>query len=285
MCKWKVENMIPMKCEASSNVDVSKGTYMPFACIVREEGNDDAGMTVAINYVQACQEMAGVWKKTNLQTKRAVFLYMRQEVREIFEHSWKVFEKHQLGTGHQKPGGPAPGNGASTLTGSTVAAVDTLRKQKENASKPKATDAVTGSTEAVSGKEKASQPKPNDLDCTRNPYEIAWQDALDTRKMYMWVTSKIALVIKEIKTNKDWQWARGYYQEEIMQIGDPVTELATTGFAWHFMTQELQNINLVYNKNDLLIHTLQLCKDFDIVLRKANRLLNRLNTMQKESMK
>jgi hypothetical protein len=70
-----------------------------------------------------------------------------------------------------------------------------------------------------------------------------------------------------------------------MQIGDPVKELTTTGFAWLFMTQELQDINQVYDKNDLLIHTLQLCKDFDIVLRKANKLLNKLTTMQNESMK
>jgi hypothetical protein len=59
----KVTKKVMVKPQEWSKIDFSKGTYMPFACIVREEGNDDAGMTVAINYVQACQQMAGVWKK------------------------------------------------------------------------------------------------------------------------------------------------------------------------------------------------------------------------------
>jgi hypothetical protein len=70
-----------------------------------------------------------------------------------------------------------------------------------------------------------------------------------------------------------------------MKIGDPIKELTTTGFAHLFLSQELQDINHKFCKNDLLIHTLQFCKDFDCVLRRANKLVNKLTKMQSESMK
>jgi hypothetical protein len=280
-----VKKKSEVKSESSSNIDVSKGTCMPFACIVREKGNDSAGMTAAINYVQAYQEMVGVWKKKNQMKKREEFLYMRQEVSDIFEQSCKVFEEHLLGTGHQTPGGPVPGNGGSAVTGSTEAAVDTVGKQKDNADKPKAKGAGPGSTEAVAGMEEDSHAKPKSADWKRNLFEIALEDALDFCTMYRWVWSKIELVMKQIQTNNDWKWARDYYQGEIMKIGDPIKELTTTGFAHLFLSQELQDINQKYCKNDLLIHTLQFCKDFDCVLRRANKLVNKLTKMQSESMK
>jgi hypothetical protein len=276
----KVTKKVMVKPKKWSNIDFSKGTYMPFACIVREEGNDDAGMTVAINYVQACQEMAGVWKRKNLRTKRGEFLYMRQEVREIFEQSWKVFEKDMLVAGHEKPYFHAPGNGARAVTGSTEAAVDTAGKQKGNASKLKATGAVTGSTEAVAGKDKAGPLNFDYWDTKTNPLQVALKDAVDTRTMYRWVTSQIELVINQINTNKDWKWARGYYQQEIMRISDPIYELTTTGFARLFLTHELEDISQKFGKNYLLIHTQQFSKEFDFVLRKANNEVNKLNTMQ-----
>ena len=276
-----------VQSETSSKIDVSKGMYMPFACIVREEGNDDAGMTAAVHYVQACQVMAGVWKKWNLMTKRWEFLYMRQEVHEIFEQSWKVFEEHQNGGGHQETGPPAPGDGASAVTGSSEAAVPAVGKQKGQLSPctTKTKGAVTGPTEAAAKKSKGSQPKPNTPDSKKTPFEVALQDALATRKMYMTVTSKVSLVTEQINTNQAWEWARGHYQAEIIKIGDPLKELASTGFARLFLMQELKDIKKAYCQNDLLTHTVQFCKDFDVVLAKSQKLLNKLTAMQSESMK
>jgi hypothetical protein len=265
---------VKVKSEKWSQIDVSKGTYMAFPCIVREEGNDDAGMTAAVNYVSACQAMAGVWKKWNLMTKRWEFLYMRQEVHEIFEQSWKVFEEHQQGgAGPPAPGPPAPdppAPGAKAATGLTEVAEEAVGKQKGTASKTKAKDAVTGSTEAAAGKgkakAKASQPKPKTPDSKNNPFEVALQDALATRKIYMTVTSKVSLVTKQINSNQAWLWARGYYQEELMKICDPFKELATTGFARLFLMQELKDVKKEYCQSDLLTHTLKFCSDFDVVL-------------------
>jgi hypothetical protein len=204
---------------------------------------------------------------------------MRQEVREIFEQSWKVFEEDLLGAGHQKPDWHSPGNGPSAVTRSTQAG-----KQQGNASKLKATGAVTGSTEAVAGKDKAGPRNPNYWDSETNPLQVALKDAVDTRTMYRWVTSKLELVINQINTNKDWKWARGYYQQEIMRISDPILELTTTGFARLFLTHEIEDICEKYCKNYLLIHTEQFSKDSDFVLRKANNEVNKLNTMQSKSM-
>ena len=226
-----------MKSETSSNIDVSKGMYMPFACIVREEGNDDAGMTAAVNYVQACQQMAGVRKKWNQMTHRWEFLHMRQEVHEIFEQSLLVFEEHQNGGGHQEPGPPAPGDGASAVTGSSEAAVPAVGKQKGQLSPctTKTKGAVAGPTEAAAKTSKGSHPKPNTPDSKKTPFEVALQDALATRKMYMTVTSKVSLITEQSNTNKAWEWARGHYQAEIIKIGNPLKELASTGFARLFL--------------------------------------------------
>jgi hypothetical protein len=255
---------------------------MAFPCIVREEGNDDAGMTAAVNYVSACQAMAGVWKKWNLMTKRWEFLYMRQEVHEIFEQSWKVFEES---THDQEPGAPAPDHGAKAVHGSTEAAVEPDGKQKEKASKTKGKGAVTGPTEAVA---KTENPKGNQAktpDSKKTPFEVALQDALATRKLYMAVTSKVSLVTEQMNSNQGWLWARGYYQDELQKICNPIKELATTGFARLFLMQELKDVKKEYCQNDLLTHTVKFCSDFDSVLAKAQKLLSKIVSMQSESMK
>jgi hypothetical protein len=288
---------VKVKAEAWSKIDISKGTYMPFSVIVREEGNDDDGIKAATYYVSACQVMGGVWKKWNLMTKRWEFLYMRSEVHEIFEQSWKVFEEQQQGgAGPPAPGPPAPdpsAPGAKAATGLTEVAQEAVGKQTGTASKTKAKDAVTGSTEAVVGKGKAkakakangSQPKPKTPDGKKTPFEVALQDALATKKVYMTVTSKVSLVTEQINSNQAWLWARGYYQDELMNVCDPIKELATTGFARLFLMQELKDVKKEYCQNDLLTHTVKFCSDFDVVLGKAQKLLIKLITMQSESMK
>jgi hypothetical protein len=273
---------VKVKSQKWSQIDVSKGTYMPFRCIVREEGDDDQGLTAAVNYVSACQKMGGVWKKFNMMTKRWEFLHMRQEVHEIFEQSWKVFEES---THDQEPGALAPDHGAKAVHGSTEAAVEPDGKQTEKQKTKKGKEAVTGSTEAVDTKGNGQGKKPRTPDTKKNPFEIAMQDALVTRKLYMTVTSKAALVTEQIKSNEAWLWARGFYESELQKIFQPIQQLATTGFARLFLMQELKDVKNNYCQNDLLTHTLKFSSDFDDVLSKAQKLLGTLTSMQSESMK
>ena len=70
-----------------------------------------------------------------------------------------------------------------------------------------------------------------------------------------------------------------------MKIGGPIKELATTGFACLFLMQELKDVRKEYCQNDVLIHTVQFCKDFDVVLAESQKLLNKLTAMQSEAMK
>jgi hypothetical protein len=284
---YQTMRQVKVKSVTSSKIDVSKGTYMSFGAIVREEGDGEDGLTAAVNYVKACQKMAGVWSKWNVMTKRWEFLYMRQEVHDIFQQSWKLFEEQQQVTGHREPDAPALGQGACAVTGSTEAAVEAVGKQKEKTSKTTGMGAVTGSTEGAAGKKKAGQPKPKTPPESKknNPFDVALQDALATRKIYMAVSSKAALVTEQINTNKGWKWARGHYQEELENICGTINELATTGFARLFLMQELKDVKKEYGPNDLLTRSLQFCKDFDCVLTKAQKLLNKLVTMQSESMK
>jgi hypothetical protein len=278
---------VQVKSVSWSKIDVSKGTYMSFGTIVREEGDDEDGLKAAVNYVKACQKMAGVWAQWNLMTKRWEFLYMRQEVQDIFQNSWRMFEEQQQVTVHQKPDAPALGQGASAVTGSTEDAVEAVGKQKNNISQTNVKDAVTGSTEGAAGKKKPGQLKPKTSpDCKKNnPFEVALLDALATRKIYMAVSSKAALVTEQINTNEGWAWARGHYQEELEIICATINELATTGFARLFLMQELKDVKKEYTSNDLLTHSLKFCKEFDNVLTKAQKLLNKLVTMQSESRK
>jgi hypothetical protein len=223
---------VKVKSEAWSKIDISKSTSMPFTCIVREEGNDDAAMSSAVHYVQACQAMAGVWKKWNLMTKRLEFLFMRQEVHETFEQSWKVFEEHQQGPGHQGPGQPGPGGGENAVTRSTEAATGKQKGQMTaSKTKPKG---------AEDPKPKGPELKPKTPDGKKSPFEVALVDAQITRKNYMAVTKKAALVTENILTNKAWEWARGYYQEEIMKLTSPIKALATTGVRSHFLDARAQ---------------------------------------------
>jgi hypothetical protein len=288
---------VKVKSTAWTKIDISKGTYMSFSVIVREEGNDDAAVKAATHYVTACQFMGGVWKKWNLMTKRWEFLYMRQEVHEIFEQSWKMFEEQQQGgAGPPAPGPPAPvppALGAKAATGLTEVAQEDVGKQTETDPKSKRKNTVTGSTEADAGKGKAKakakasgvQPKAKASDGKKTPFEVALQDAIATKKAYMTVTSKIALVTEQINSNRTWLWARGHYQDELRQTCDPIRDLATTGFARLFLMQELKDVKKEYTQNDLLTHTVKFCSDFDDVLGKAQKLLIKLITMQSESMK
>jgi hypothetical protein len=169
--------------------------------------------------------------------------------------------------------------------GSTEAAVEPDGKQKEKASKTKGKGAVTGPTEAdaKTGNPKGKQPKTPDS--KKTPFEVALQDALATRKLYMAVTSKISLVTEQMSSNHNWLWARGYYQDELQKICNPIKELATTGFARLFLMQELKDVKKEYCQNDLLTHTVKFCSDFDSVLAKAQKLLSKIVSMQSESMK
>jgi hypothetical protein len=210
-------------------------------------------------------------------TKRWDFLYMRQEVHEIFEQSWKVFEEHQQGPGHQGPGQPGPGGGENAVTGSTEAATGKQKGQfTASKTKPKG---------AEDPKPKAPELKPKTPDGKKSPFEVALVDAQITRKNYMAVTSKAALVTENILTNKAWEWARGCYQEKIMKLTFPIKALATAGFARIFLMQQLKDVKKEYCQNDLLTHTLKFSKDFDVLLANAQKLFNKLITMQSEAMK
>ena len=268
---------VKVKSEAWSKIDITKGTYMAFGCIVREEGNDDAAMVATFNYVRACLTMGGVWKKWNVMTKRWEFLYMRQEVHEIFEQSWKIFEESQQG------GSPD----AMLTTGSSEAKEGAASGKKKGDKKQTGnTTLAAGSSEAKALATGASEAKSKEVVTPRkSPFELALNAALTTRKTYMTVTSKAALVEENIATNKDWVWARGHWQQELSTILTPVRRRATTGFARTFLMQDVKDIKREFTQNDLLNHTVQFSKDFDDSLAIAQKLLNKLTCMQSEAMK
>ena len=142
-----------------------------------------------------------------------------------------------------KPGALAPGNGASAVTGSPKAAVKAVGKGTvTGATEPAAKKnkgAVTRATELAAKKGKGSHlNKPKTPDSKKTPFEVSLQDALATRKIYMTVLSKCALVTEQLSTNKAWEWARVYFQDEMMKIDGPLKELSNKGFARIFLMQD-----------------------------------------------
>lgn len=258
------------KSQTWKRVDVSKGVYLPFAKIWQEEGGDEAGAEAALNYVQACAAMSGCWKKYNKMTKRLEWLYMRQEVHELFEESWRLYEQHY----HDDTDAPIAKKALPPLPAVAPATMLALPPVPDpNAPPPPPTPAP--------GPKPKTPPKKID----KEPLEIAVAAAQSTKKLFQGVGSKAQIVLDNIQTKDEWAWAKGFYEKKLGIAMKPVTDSSGIGFASTFLTMDIKQARQLHPGSALRNECVNFSQKLNKPLEDLSKLINKLMKLHAEHMK
>lgn len=75
-------------------IDTTRGRYLPFSKMVREEGNDEDALLGCVKVVQKCMAMGHPWVHRHPQTERLEYLLLNFEWAEDFEQSWSTWKTH-----------------------------------------------------------------------------------------------------------------------------------------------------------------------------------------------
>ena len=86
------------KLEAYQVVEGEEGTYEPLEMVVQHEGGRHSAQAweVALNYLQRCMELGGMWISYNDFTKRVEVLYIKRTRRSSFDQKWQLYEEGVL---------------------------------------------------------------------------------------------------------------------------------------------------------------------------------------------
>ena len=70
--------------------ELSLGEYLPFGMVVKREGGwkDASAIAAAETYFEECVALGNHWVSYNSMTKRGEVLYLRRQVRDVFENAW-----------------------------------------------------------------------------------------------------------------------------------------------------------------------------------------------------
>lgn len=259
-------------------VDSTKGVYLPIPVIIREEGGDDEARTATYNYVKACWKMGGRWRKFNKMTKRMEWLYMKQEVHELFEQNWKLYEEwsHNEGGGGNADGRSGGSPSAATVGASPVASgtsdgADNDDKKKGGAKRSRnATDPV---------------PVPTPKKSSRSPFDIAMGNASMTKKTYQATNSKATMVLENIATKQAWVPFKGYWQSELKQRIDDMSRVVLDGFGRDFCTMEVKDVKAKNDQQALLNECIAFSRALDPKIESCTKLVGKILKMHQEATK
>jgi len=197
--------------------DVSKGVCMSFARIVKMEGGDHDAAEAATNYINACIKMKGDWLKWNVMTKRIDYLYMQQEVSELFEQSWAMYEEQ-------------------------------LKKKEEKADEPEEASLKKTAKEGVKkgakgdGQAKVKSPAKAGVK-KKSDADKSMAEASAMKKRYQTITSQARLLLDEIGANPEvWSWAKTKHEPKLLDALKNVAGPTSTEFARMFLTQEVKDV-------------------------------------------
>ena len=86
------------KLEAYQVVEGEEGTYEPLDMVVQHEGGRHSAQAweAALNYLQRCMELGGMWISYNDFTKRVEVLYIKRTRRSSFDQKWQLYEEAVL---------------------------------------------------------------------------------------------------------------------------------------------------------------------------------------------
>ena len=271
--QYEKQRVMKVKSKTWTKVDISKGVYLPFSCIIRDEGADEEAVVAAVNYIKACWAMGGVWRKYNRMTQRMEWLYMKQEVHEIFEESWKMYEESQKieptgGAGaiaDAAATGTPTGAGATTVTEAAGAATVATQGTKRGAK----TEALTSPSEKKT--------------CAKSPFDIALTNAMTTKKTFQVTSSKATILLDNIMTSTHWQWARGFWQAQLKSKMDAMCDLTKAGFYRDFLTLDAKDIKGAYKQHELLSETTNFVRELEPKVEACHKLVVKLLKMHSEA--
>lgn len=248
------------KSVAYKKVDSSKGRYMPFACVVREEGGDAAALTAATNYASACKRMGGTWLRYNRLTRREEYLYMTSEVAEVFEQSWREYEiSHSVMEGGEPPArsrhAKREGEGALPT------------QQKAQVENPTTTDKT----------DKHDTPR------KRTDLDDALARAYKHLKSYQTTLSQAQLLQDTIQSDNEWSWALNSKPSAAFQKNiEEIDILSKTPFARNFLTMDAKSIKTMYKREALLSEALNFSQAMQEPLADLAKMHRKLLCMHRE---
>jgi hypothetical protein len=281
---YEKTKQLKSKEKAWRRVDKSKGVYMPFTVIVQNEGADEAAVVAAKHYAEACQKMGGVWTKYNVMTKRWEFLYMKQEVSEIFEESWRMYEESIKEKG-QLTARAVDGESGSPDTGTGTPAKKGGRTRGALPQQGSPAVAAGGGPGGSAGGEQGGKPVKQEKKVASD-FDTAVSSAAGVKKVYMATMSKANLLMYNITTSAEWQtWASGHWKSQLVVAIEPVQQKAASGFAREYLMQDFKLIKQKMPQKELLSNLLQVVKDFDKPLQKLGNLISKMMSMHAEAMK
>ena len=120
-------------------VDVEKGQYLPFTCIVREEGADTAAHRAACLYCKKAAAMQGRWTSWNSMTERWEYLCLKRYHVETFKQAWAMHVTYgNEGDANQDrgSGSGAGGSGSGSTPADGKKNVETIAVETKKGTKP-----------------------------------------------------------------------------------------------------------------------------------------------------
>jgi hypothetical protein len=280
--KGKYEELKVQRSKSRSwqRVDTSKGIYQPFSVIVKKEGNDNAAVKAAVNYVAACQKMGGAWQKYNTMTQRVEWLYMKAGMEEIFTESWRLYEEAT----QKQAAGIADGSPE-----------DKNNKKAGSADKKAASggeDAAGGGagkgskrTRGADDPEKPSPAPEEKRKTERTPFDAAVAAANLSKKNYIAIANKGNIVLGNIEQSDEWVWAKAKHKALLSDMMDDMNKLVSSDFAKKFLTIELRDLRQQYRQAELQIELETWTSCIDPMVTSMNKLITKILKMHAESMK
>lgn len=294
-CQFEKAMALKTKEKSWRKVDISKGSYLPLSVIIREEGADDDAIKASYEYIKACWAMGGLWRKFNKMTKRMEWLYMRQEVHEIYEESWRLYEEY-----HDKQRQPTLSSATDVAAATFGAGAATAGAGGAGAATARAKAATAGAGASGAGKNgagasgagkkrKASGDDPEQPHLSprqpRSPLDAAFAAAMNTKKLYQATNSKANLVSENIRKGaRGWEGFAGHWGGQLAETIGRLDEATNTGFNRDFLTMDPKDIKAKHDQADLLIQVSSFSRVLDPLVDSCQRMVARLLRMHAEAM-
>lgn len=235
--------------------DVSKGVYTPFSVLVREEGDDDAGLRAARNYAASCRQMGGSWVRFNKMTQRTEYLYMKSHVYEEFEKSWAVYEESK-----------------KVEKGVTQTDAPKVKSNDPRGGPPKVKDPKGGPPKSETPKEKSS-------------LDTALATATKLLRAYQSTTSQATTMQKSITEGPEWSWAQGTtLATKQAQFLEEVESCTRSPFARNLLSDP-KNIKNSAKHSVLLQESVAFAAAIEEPLDRLQKLSRKLLSMHREQLK
>ena len=271
--EFEKEKVKRTKTKSFKKVDASKGRYMSFARIVKEEGADVEATTAATHYIEACLKMQGDWLRFNRMTRRVDYLYMHEEVHELFERSWTMYEEQAKKKAEQGNDKEASGGQSQQDKDQTEGKRNPKRKGGQEV-KPLGKKDGTSPADKKGGTPKV----------VRTEMEEQLTAMNVVKKRYTSVISRATLILDNIAKNPD-EWDMGAKCKELQSCFEQVNGLTVSGFARTLLTKDLREVKAAYPQSSFIVESKAFAAALTPAVDKLEKICSAVVNMHVEAMK